>query len=390
MKCHIFIITHSPFTKRDYNRYGIEILQKFFKVEVLDCTPWLESKFWNEYSNISYKFSGYTPIFDWNGYKKQIAGKTRGVAIICLHGDISGFQRIGQPLREQGILLAIERLAIVPEVRINNLFQKLYFSYKQRILFNQILKKINPAPKVNIDTKSTLSADIAILSGSDCMKDPHVMQATHSIWAHSFDYDVYLNHKYSPSERNDPYAVFLDENMIYNNDYEFIGINPPATEKKYYNELNNFFTILKTKTEYKVIVAAHPSSDYENRPHSFVGQEIIFGKTAELVRDAQLVFCHASTSISYAVLWNKPMVFLTTNELDRSFLGPMIAFRSRLFHSPLINISDIDKLRIDLNVWMQINKFDYVDYKERYLKKTGTPDIPTWQIFSDYLRQNLK
>ena len=39
----------SPFTKSDYKKYGISKIEKLgFKFLVLDCTPFLESKFYSD------------------------------------------------------------------------------------------------------------------------------------------------------------------------------------------------------------------------------------------------------------------------------------------------------------------------------------------------------
>ena len=381
----IKFIAHFPFTKRDYDRFGIELLQQQFRVEVLDCMPWLNPKSWDEFSNTIHTFPGYTPIYNMDSFEKVIAVKERAVAIDCF-GYSSVYPRICQALRERGIMLAVCRMALLPKVKMD-LFRKLYFHYKRGVLVKLIINKLRS--KIYIDINSR-PPDIAILSGKDSLSYPRMQHAEHIIWGHSFDYDLYLRYQDRTGERCKQYAVFLDDYLAYHSDYAQTGINPPVTEEDYYYRLNKFLKFFESNTGYKVIFAAHPSSRYDLKPHLLDGREFVLGRTAELVRDAQIVFCHASTSLSFAVLWHKPLVFLTTDELKRSWFGPSIAFFSNILHAPIVNMSCIDKLSIDMKVWMRINESYYAEYKENFIKRSGSPELPVWQIFSNYVRQNLK
>ena len=45
----IIILTDIGFSKRDYDRFGIEILAKRHQVEILDLTEWLSPNYWKVY-----------------------------------------------------------------------------------------------------------------------------------------------------------------------------------------------------------------------------------------------------------------------------------------------------------------------------------------------------
>ena len=49
----ILILTEAPFTRRDYDRFGVDLLRKNFHVSILDCTSWLKPEFWKKYSAIA-------------------------------------------------------------------------------------------------------------------------------------------------------------------------------------------------------------------------------------------------------------------------------------------------------------------------------------------------
>ena len=55
-------MTPGPFLKRDYKRFGIELLKKKFSLKIFDITAWLNSKLWQEYFNKIYNCEEYISI----------------------------------------------------------------------------------------------------------------------------------------------------------------------------------------------------------------------------------------------------------------------------------------------------------------------------------------
>ena len=47
----ILILTDIGFSKRDYTRFGVNILEKKYKVDILDFTEWLSPRYWKIYPN---------------------------------------------------------------------------------------------------------------------------------------------------------------------------------------------------------------------------------------------------------------------------------------------------------------------------------------------------
>ena len=71
----------------------------------------------------------------------------------------------------------------------------------------------------------------------------------------------------------------------------------------------------------------------------FGGRELLQGETARLVNDSSLVIAHYSYAVNFAVLYRKPLIFLTTDELKASFRRPAIEAISSHFHkNPLMLI----------------------------------------------------
>lgn len=107
------------------------------------------------------------------------------------------------------------------------------------------------------------------------------------------------------------YAVYLDIYLPYHVDNRILG-RATVNAANYYRSMNRFFGLLETEYGIKVVIAAHPSAKYG--AEAFEGREIYRLLTAEVVKDAEFVITEGSTSVSYAVLNLKPLIFVYSNE----------------------------------------------------------------------------
>jgi hypothetical protein len=227
-----------------------------------------------------------------------------------------------------------------------------------------------------------------VLTGAASLKEARVQRTVNRVWAHTFDYDVYLNNGHQELELGERYAVFLDEDMAFHLDYDHSGIKPPTTPDRYYPAMNRFFERFERTNGMRVIVAAHPRSQYEVRPEVWSGRTVIQNKTAQLVRGAACVLGHSTTSLSFAVLWRKPILFLWSNDLANSYLGPHIALRSNLLQRPLVNVDERPAVLPDPDALRVVDDDVYSGYIADFIKFPGSPDLPAWQIFSEFVMRN--
>ena len=109
----IVILVELPFSKRDYERFGIEILQQYFNVGVFDCTPWLRPHVWRQYSGIVYPFSQYNAIHNWTELERTMTYVSKGLAIDYL-GNSSFSKSIYQMLRDHEMLRTIVSSGPIP------------------------------------------------------------------------------------------------------------------------------------------------------------------------------------------------------------------------------------------------------------------------------------
>jgi hypothetical protein len=194
------------------------------------------------------------------------------------------------------------------------------------------------------------------------------------------DYDNYIKVRGKRSRLVEGrYAVFLDINLPYHSDLVLCG-QPLIDPVAYYRSLNRFFSLLEQEHRVTVVIAAHPKADYD--PATFDGRQIHRLVTAELVKDADLVVCHTSTALSYAVLNAKPVIFVYTDAMADAYRHGLL--RHMRCHAdylgcPIVNSDQITRgARIaPANVDLQ----RYERYKYSFLTTPESEQTSTQDVF---------
>ena len=175
------------------------------------------------------------------------------------------------------------------------------------------------------------------------------------------------------------YAVFLDIYFPFHSDLAQVGMRPLDPES-YYTELDRFFAVLERQCGLEIVIAAHPKAHYHN--DEFKGRKVIGEKTATLVRDAELVICHASTSVSYAVLYRKPVWTIYTDEMtvlyQQTYMQNVAALAAYL------KIPSLNTGRVDGSILPEIerpNEGRYAAYEKDFLVTPGIEEGQSKEIF---------
>jgi hypothetical protein len=93
------------------------------------------------------------------------------------------------------------------------------------------------------------------------------------------------------------------------------------------------------------------------------------------------------TSINFAVLFHKPIIFITKDILKNSWDGLYIDLMATQFGKTPINIDDMQSINWEKE--LLINEKTYEDYKNSYIKKAGSDELPFWQIFANHIKNIL-
>jgi|GEM_PF-1899586 len=174
------------------------------------------------------------------------------------------------------------------------------------------------------------------------------------------------------------YALFIDNNQAENPDIAYLG-EPYLDAPRYYAALNRFFGLVEKRFGLRVAIAAHPKSKYA--PELFEGRPIVQGRTPEMIRDAEFVMCHHSTTIGLAVMTRKPLMFVYTSQMleiyHDSRIAPMKGFADYL-GAPMIEVDSV-KSPEELEL-KPIDAARYDSYKYEFLTNPETENQFTRDI----------
>lgn len=381
-KKNLLILVEIPLNKRDYDRFGIEILKKYFNVKVFDFTGLINPAFLKEYVKVNFDFDGYYAIDSLATFLKNL--DRQSIAIDYL-GDSCNAIYIRKQLNNHHIRRTLVRCGLIPQPVGIRKIRRLFL---QDELIRRIMRKIlNPMKKLLREEVG--KPDIVILSGKSGLADKKIQGALNYVLTHSFDYDEYLKNTTAINCNKEKYALYIDSDLVFHQEYMLNSEEKTVvTEDIYFPSINNFFDKFEKITGMRVIIAAHPRSYYELRPNAYGNRDLIIGKTAQLIRDSSLVMTMQSTAISYAVLWEKPLIFLNSDEYDQTDHREFMFTFAEKTKSYILNINTFEDAEIKNISNIKVNKPAYSSYKDLYIKYPGTPDLSIWEIFSDYIYKN--
>jgi hypothetical protein len=226
--------------------------------------------------------------------------------------------------------------------------------------------------------------DVFIYSGNET-RVIHRKPESLEIWAHSFDYQDYLQTKSKKFEFDclGQYAVFIDQCSPSHPDYVFHGNTPPVSEKIYYSSMNAFFDIFERIMGIKIVISAHPKRKITERDY-WEGRQVIIGKTPELISGAKLVISHYSTALSFAVLNRKPILQVTTEEYINSYRREQFQAFSKALSLDLLNVDQFSEDEINVGI-LKVNETIYQEYQKKYIKAEQSETCDIWHFVAKSL-----
>jgi hypothetical protein len=379
----VFLI-ESYFNKRDYERFGIETLERNgFEVQVWDFTPIITSP---EFGKVRPPDPiQWDKLFIFETRKKAVdalLGLDESVYIVSLIRCFSKTFYLYRVLKKKKIPYCVLGNSTPKSTKKIEVLAKQFRS----VTFNKIIRKIIECKAIQNHFVSP--ADMVVAPGERLLPFPYVVDKDSKIlWAHGFDYDVYMKIKDLPSVSDSKSLVFLDMYFPYHPDFVKYGIKLNADPGEYHMSICRFFEYLEREFGVKIVIAAHPRSHYEKHGDCFGGRKVIRGRTAELVKDSGLVIAHNSIAIDYAVLFKKPIMFITTNAFDASRIeDPSVAWLADYFGRKVHNLDS--SFAVNISEEMRTNEQAYRRYKNDYIKREGSAELPFWQIVSERLMQS--
>ena len=211
---------------------------------------------------------------------------------------------------------------------------------------------------------------------------PRILSAARRrISVHTLDYDLFMKGSVKPVQKN--YIVFIDQYLPHHTDLYLSSDDPSHINAdvvdQYYYYLNKFFEKVEDKYKCKVVVSAHPRSNYVDKDSRYLGRDVVFGNTQGLIEHSNFSITYGSTAVNFAVLYSKPLMMINMNLFDR-FVDTYdqelaSAMSYELGYQPVI----IDTNSVVLPD-VEINKIKYVDYKFNHIKANDSELGLFWNV----------
>lgn len=345
----IVFIPNLPYTYRDHNRFGVKyFLDEGYDVEVIDIHKILLPGYKEKVDIDYFTFENYIEIEKENELLFRLSKLTDNDFIFFYFGGKCSIKLLNKMKKTTSAKFITYVGGSIPELSIKCNFIKyieLFVKKNLKDLFN----------------RSTFSTDYFI-SGSP--KDENIFpyfitKNTSLIKSNSRDYDLCLDLKAYQNDKE--YCVFLDTDAIDASDYIITGNKLNVNTDTYFNKLIEFFHWIQNKYNIEVIISAHPKSRVLKSINNLKGIKVVHGKSAELVKGSKFVINEGTTAISYAIFFDKPIIFISCSEIE--FFEHTCNF-SRELNKKVINIENFSKDELDLELE---NKLKYEYYKYNYL-----------------------
>ena len=383
----IIYLLINRFSERDYKRFGIELLErKGNKVEAWDCVnlifPYFDDL--TKHQSIDEFKKNLIQFRDIAQLKNKIKGLDSNTVFVLL-GTVNqkGFIDIIRIINEKKLKYGIVYLANLPNIKVP-LFVKIFIFFKKpKIFLNKIKIKFRKQNSKMFDSK--LKPDFIFYSGRAIkLKLKNLFSKTKDIISvPSLDFDFYHQQDRFQKFKDEDYAVFLDEDNLDHPDIKYHNTKSNVNSNFYLTELNQYFKKFEKKNKLKIIIAGHPKANYDQKKNIFNGRTIIQHETKELIKNSKSVLLHCSTSVSFAILARKPLLFISSSNYSSEYQYLIEIMSRELGQKPI----DISKKSYSIEV-PKLNNDLYSNYELNYLSEYpyGENFLPVWETLNKYLK----
>ncbi len=395
----IVFFVSSPLYYRDYERFGAEkFINAGFKVIFFNFASFLNPLLYNKATQKNrYEGDKQKIFFKKEDAISEISKLTNDCFVISLIHYRHDTFRIYKTLSIARVPYALSLINTVPTSNLKwkevDLLIKRILNIKLSRLSSIIKNKLfNPAWSKYLGIREP---EFILAGGEKSLEHPQAGltgEKTEVLWLHTLDYDIYLKNKETSPESKlgVDTAVFIDSpSPKFAHDALIPGIYSPLTEKIYYPSLCKFFDRLEKELSVRVVIASHPKSGHDRFPDYFGKRETVQGKTFELIRQSKFVINRNSTSLNFAIILNKPVIFHTSSEVETyPPLANQIRSMAHMLGKEPINIDH--SLDINWEREILIDEGAFAQYKKLYIKKGGTEEIYSWQTVAGKLQGFIK
>ena len=378
---NLYLIAHSHFSKFYEKRFNIDFYKKKkLRIKILNVSQITQN---NYFQNFKRKIAINAKIITKSNIRQVFRSfKKRDLILVLLTPD-NDHKIIFDELRICKTKYSLLGGSILP------LYKKNIFNILFLLLTNPI-KTINKIIEFVFQKKINIKPSYIFYSGSVSFKIWNKYSNTSKLVSvPSLDYDRYLKFKESkkkiPNNKKNKIATFISGYHKHPDEIfkkENLIKQKQPSEIQYYKPIQTFLKDFSEISKLQVQIAKHPKQESNKNFYKFGKQ--FSDRTFQLVRDSSFVIAQSSTAISWAVLFSKPMLFITNSNFPHDTKKKIEVIAKYFGKKPF----DVCKEKIDFQRFekeKKINHEKYSNYIREYLlhKKEKRP---SYKIIYNFMK----
>ena len=152
---NFFFLTEIGFSKRDYERFEIKFLKKYFNVKVFDLTFLNSKKFFRVKEKNTFKFREYKLVKSYKKFFSEISKNKNETYCFDLLNNNSNSFYIRNFLKKKKFIFIMYDTGLLPNFDLNILekLKKLKIKINKKKILNSLIKSIRE--KINYKRKKT-------------------------------------------------------------------------------------------------------------------------------------------------------------------------------------------------------------------------------------------
>ena len=380
MKKKLIILLHGPLSIREFKTFGIKYLKKKFNLLIAEISPLVNSS--------HYKYKRYYKFKMMNNFSELDYFLSKNKNSMCLETGFSyNSLRVFWLLNKYNIkTISADGISSLPTKRFLNRtrYFEIFLRRLKLLIFNPniFLNRVSFFIQAWLRVLRYKFTDIALIGGRLYEQYNGYVNAREKIYCVSLDYGISLNVKKKIFKKK--YAVFVDTYLPFHPEHS-LTTSKLINVNDYFNSLITFFEKFQKLTKLQLVVALYPKAELKRYPKKFKKFKIVKNKVAELIKGSEIVLHHGSTAQSYAAIYKKPALYLTTNFTDKMIYVRDNGQRIEFLGSKTINIDNFDEtFFLNSKKLFYFNKKLYKKYVNNYLKHSRSKKEPWYISFDKY------
>jgi len=386
----LIILVGNKFTNRDYFRFNIDKLidERNISVTIIDISiclkPDIDLSYYYNFDSISL-FPRFNIIISnsFNDFKSAILLQKNTNILSLLECDFKTL-KFYKFIFQNGFPISVFGVGTsgnVPDfdynkINTNSTIKKHFNSSIRRVLSFTKRFYIN----IYINVYGINKLKFYFLFGGNKAKSNFILigKKTKIVKVNSLNYSNYLSVKESKNDfKGKEYFVFLDQNIVKSSDSSFRNESFEYDVQSYYRNLNELFKSIENYFNVKIIISLHPKANDKNFTLFFKKYKIVrLPSSIELIKHSKGVITSYSTAIDFAILYNKPIIMFTNNEINL-YKYPIIEAFSKYLDISVVNIDNKYNLRKE----DVVNKANYGKYISDFLVNESDKSLTFFKIY---------